>query len=381
METAVYILTTMVVLETAQHVLNIGQGIAEIDMSALTLHQIKNTVKRIEGKVDRILQEPLNTAKRFFDNAIIEITNKSYNDAYQTLDRVIENAMKGLDYACDSVESFEECAKATKLIVFSTILRHSYDEGRRCFKPIFMLSEEKQKLIGDKLESIVEELSKRKDKVKTTGIFGIKAKKSRVQNMFDSVLKIVYPYVSQARKWTDMKRKVEKKVKLPLMPKYLPDGKEDSAEMIVGVRDGSSVVRVNVWREKDIVYCKYGAKTFRKTIKHKPELLMLELDPCPGPITLSFTGDAAEKWAAYQGEYHLTDQEHNGAPVYRNSHDTYLYTFEDGTWRAGYVIGGYGIIQSVETGAACPAAVTQWQWLCNGVWHSGDIAATCTDHI
>ena len=61
METTVYILTTMVVLETAQHVLNIGQGIAEIDMSALTLHQIKNIVKRIEGKVDRILQEPLNT--------------------------------------------------------------------------------------------------------------------------------------------------------------------------------------------------------------------------------------------------------------------------------------------------------------------------------
>ena len=70
-ETAVYVLTTMVVLETAQHVLNIGQGIAEVDMSALTLHQIKNTVKRIEGKVDKILKEPLNSAKFYFDNAII----------------------------------------------------------------------------------------------------------------------------------------------------------------------------------------------------------------------------------------------------------------------------------------------------------------------
>ena len=132
-------------------------------------------------------------------------------------------------------------AKATRLIVFSTILRHSYDKGRRCFQPIFTLSEEKQKLIGDKLELIVEELSKRKDKVKT-GILGTKAKKSRVQNMFDSVLKIVYPYVSHARKWTDMRRKVAKTVRLPLMPKYLPDGKGDSAEMIVGVRDARQVV-------------------------------------------------------------------------------------------------------------------------------------------
>ena len=276
------------------------------------------------------------------------------------LDKVIENAMKGLDYAGDSVESFEECAKATRLIVFSTILRHSYDEGRRCFKPIFMLSEEKQKLIGDKLEAIVEELSKRKDKVKTTGIFGIKAKKSRVQNMFDSVLKIVYPYVSQARKWTDMKRKVRCSVKLPLMPKYLPDGKEDSAEMIVGVRDGSSAVRVNVWREKDIVYCKYGAKTFRKTIKHEPKLLMFGLDQCPGPITLRLTGAAAKEWPLDQGEYHLTDQEHNGAPVYRNSHGRYLYTYGDGTWRADYEIGTSGYIRCVDTGAACPGAVTQW---------------------
>ena len=124
-------------------------------------------------------------------------------------------------------------------------------------------------------------------------------------------------------------------------------------------------MKVNVWREADKVCCKYEAKTFRKTIKHEPELLMLELDKCPGPITLRFTGDAAEKWPSCHGEYHLTDQEHNGAPVYRNSHDTYLYTFEDGTWRTYYRIGGYGIIRSVETGAVCPAAVTQWQWRCN----------------
>ena len=108
------------------------------------------------------------------------------------------------------------------------------------------------------------------------------------------------------------------------------------------------------------------------------------LDPCPGPITLRLTGAAAKEWPEYQGEYVLTDQEHNGAPVYRNSHAKYLYTYGDGTCRAGYEIGdsGIDIIRSVETDAACPGAVTQWQWLSYG-WHSGDIAATCctcTDH-
>ena len=300
------------------------------------------------------------------------------------LDKVIENVMKGLDYAGNSVESFEECAKATRLIVFSTILRHSYDEGRRCFKPIFMLSEEKQKLIGDKLESIVEELERRKANVRIR-IFE-KKDKSKVQNMFDSVLKIVYPYASHARKWTDMVREVEKKVKLPLMPKYLPDGKEDSAEMIVGVRDESSVVKVNVWREKDKVCCKYETKTFRKAIKQESELvnILWVLYLCPGPITLSFTETVDIKRPEYEGEYVVTDQKHNGAPVYKTSHakSKYLYTYGDGTWRADYEIGTSGYIRSVETGAACPAAVSQWHWLYRGKWKSGDIAATCkANHI
>ena len=107
------------------------------------------------------------------------------------------------------------------------------------------------------------------------------------------------------------------------------------------------------------------------------------LDPCPGPITLRLTGAAAKEWPEYQGEYVLTDQGHNGAPVYRNSHGRYLYTCGDGTWHAGCGIGDSGLIRSVETGAACPASVTQWQWLYRGEWYSGDIAATCTctDHI
>ena len=122
----------------------------------------------------------------------------------------------------------------------------------------------------------------------------------------------------------------------------------------------------------------------KASLKHEHELVNIVCEfPCPGPITLRFTGDAAEKWPSFHGEYHLTDQEHNGAPLYRNSHGYYLYTFEDGTWRTDYRIGDKALIRSVETDAACPAAVTQWQWWYNGEWHSGDIAATCTytDHV
>ena len=121
----------------------------------------------------------------------------------------------------------------------------------------------------------------------------------------------------------------------------------------------------------------------KASLKHEHELVNIVCEfPCPGPITLRLTGAAAKEWPLDQGEYHLTDQEHNGAPVYRNSHGRYLYTYGDGTWRADYEIGTSGYIRSVETGAACPAAVSQWHWLYRGKWKSGDIAATCkANHI
>ena len=64
-QSAAYI-TTMVVLEVAQDILNVGSAAYKIDMTALTLHQIKDTVDRIEKKVDKLLREPLETALSLF---------------------------------------------------------------------------------------------------------------------------------------------------------------------------------------------------------------------------------------------------------------------------------------------------------------------------
>ena len=49
-QSAAYI-TTMVVLDVAQDILNVGSAASKIDMTALTLHQIKETVERIEKKL------------------------------------------------------------------------------------------------------------------------------------------------------------------------------------------------------------------------------------------------------------------------------------------------------------------------------------------
>ena len=187
----------MVVLEVAQNILNIGSTAYKIDMTALTLHQIKDTVERIEKKVDKLLKEPLETALTFFNHAANEIICESFEDAHETLQKVIDNAIKGLNLVKGqniSIESFVEYLKAARLIVFSTILRYSYKKEEKVFVPYFLLSSKAQMLIAVKLEAVVKDCLEQKENVNIKTLFiENEEKKSVVQDMLDSLLKVTYP--------------------------------------------------------------------------------------------------------------------------------------------------------------------------------------------
>ena len=110
---------------------------------------------------------------------------------------------------------------------------------------------------------------------------------------------------------------------------------------------------------------------------------------CCKSVTLFFTGAAArfEKWPKYLGSYEVTGEEHEGSggeehegEVYSNSDGIYLYRHSDGRWRVGGMVDGRigfsGNIWSVGT-AECPASISQWQYLADFNWHSGDITIDC----
>ena len=103
---------------------------------------------------------------------------------------------------------------------------------------------------------------------------------------------------------------------------------------------------------------------------------------CSGPITLSANGKAAEEWPGLLGRYVATGEAHEGAAVYRKSHEGNLYRHSDGTWNVcKYGIGGgSGNIRSIDT-AECPASIRQWQYS-NAIvaMFSGDIRAQCSVH-
>ena len=94
---AVTFVSVFAILEFAENVLNIGSGFTKLDLSKITLSQIKETVVRIEGKVDRLLEAPLKNAKDHCNSAISYVSNQMNKEAFQYFDKVVDNATTALN--------------------------------------------------------------------------------------------------------------------------------------------------------------------------------------------------------------------------------------------------------------------------------------------
>merc|ERR1712126_335307 len=136
-----------------------------------------------------MLKEPLNTAIDFFNAAMKEIKHRSFKDAYNSLDKVIDNATKAFYYVSGekvSIECFEESIKAIQLLIFSRISRYSYNYEQNCFLPYPTLSVETISLIGDSLEDLVKKSLRQKKNV-TKSFFSKTEDKGKIQDILDQV--------------------------------------------------------------------------------------------------------------------------------------------------------------------------------------------------
>ena len=259
------------------------------------------------------------------------------------------------------------------------------------FLPPDKLSQQKLDFILPELEEIISGMARQKDnvKLKSFGLFTV-AKKSDVQDLLDSILKIAYPYISQARKLSDMNKQLEysrsgASLKFSLLPEALPMGYEDKTPVIVGFHTNKngqkSVVKVNVWRSLKFVWYERKDAKFYKPITSESAPVDMEdaKSGHPGPFTLSATGRAAEKWPWFLGDYNLTEEEHSGRPVYRNSKGRPLYA-TDGGWEVGFRVGDSIPYLRSTSPAPSPALCQHWQYsdsvLGRAPWIDGDITVT-----
>ena len=82
-----------------------------------------------------------------------------------------------------------------------------------------------------------------------------KAKKK--QDILDRLLQSAYPFISEGRGLTSPLNELELPSQLRVLPKFLPEGREDAASLIIGQLE-SCQVKVGVWREEDCVFCSFG---------------------------------------------------------------------------------------------------------------------------
>ena len=237
------------------------------------------------------------------------------------------------------------------------------------------------------LEDIISRSSAQKSnvKVKSFGFFTSDSKKSEVQDLLDSILKIAYPYISQARKLTDMTKQVEYSssgngLKFSLLPEALPVGYEDKTPVIIGFQTNKigikSVVKVQVWRGNQSVYCEYKDVMFSKPITGETAPVKMEDAVCHRPLTISATGKALAWWSGWFGDFTITGEEHEGRLVYKNSEEppAYIFSEEDGTWAVSSVIGySQPVVRSIKA-AVIPTLCCNWEYQDKKHnWYQGDI--------
>ena len=234
--------------------------------------------------------------------------------------------------------------------------------------------------IRRELEDIISRSSAQKDnvKLKSFGLFTV-AKKSEVQDLLDSILKTAYPYISQARKLTDMNKELEysldsgTSLNFSLLPELLPEGYDDKSSVIVGNQNDKngtkSVVKIHVWRAGKFVWYEHKDAMFYKIISSESEPVNME-DAESGHVayTISATGKAKEKWKGCLGNFTLVEKEHRGRPVYMQS-GLYLHSLESGAWGVSANVENSQPLYRSTTASSSPALCHQWQY--SDAWGGG----------
>ena len=272
-----------------------------MDMTGLTLAQIKESIKRIEGKIDVLLETPLKLAKDRFRAALNMISNKDPKKAYETLKDVLDHGTQAFYYMDSedmSFKSFEACIQATQLLIFSNIARFSYDESSGSFLPFLTQSIQKKNMTATELIDIVDRCLENRNCVKKESLFSRSSDhKSKVQDTLDTILQVTYPFISEGKGWTKSTTKYDLKdntVTIKVMPKYLPMGDEDKTTLIIGVYiQKKKYQKVEIWRSKNEVFVSGYGKNYSKNISSETEMMEFCIKPL---ISITSTGARLNKF-------------------------------------------------------------------------------------
>ena len=258
-QTGVFVLTKAAILETAQLV-GIGAGLAKIDLMSFEMAQLKKQVEEINAKLDVILSAPLKLAVDFFGKAMRHMESENIAGVIKEMEKVKDHAMQAFRYAegqgPKKTENLKNAVLAKQLVILAEILVESYNQ--KTIVPFSLLDEKKKKAIASLIEDEITNMQIFHNSYSGSMLTFNKAEKAKKkQDILDRLLQSAYPFISEGRGLTSPSTELELPSVLRVLPNFLPEGKEDSASLIIGQQKGRQV-KVGVWREEDHVLCSFG---------------------------------------------------------------------------------------------------------------------------
>ena len=308
------------VMDVSLRIADVGTGFAKIDMAGLTLARIHHIVENIEKKVNIVLDTPLKLAMSFVRTALNMIRVQKYKEAYDQFDKVYQESSRAFQYFVQkerSIGNFKDCVRATKLNIFSKLMRFSYDDNGCVFRPFHLLGRGAKDLIVMELEDQVKEMLLLENELKPSLIarlsFSTRRERCERRDLLDSVLKLAYPYISEGKGWTSAWSKLPAAdwLEITVRPEFVPEGWEDKTSVLIG-NCGDGTVQVEMWRTEQGIHVSNTAEVFQ--VDDTSEEMQIKI-PGQLPLMLISSGLAAELQGDLLGEY-LPVREEAESPLY-----------------------------------------------------------------
>ena len=156
-------------------------------------------MKKIDENVTIILDAPLDETFELFESLSIQMENKLYVEAYDTLKDIRKEGLTALVHSNRkeiSLEAYEKIINVAKIMMIANILYYSYIEDQKMFFPFEMLPSSEKNAIGKEIEKLLRKLAELKGKVNVKKMLRENMKKkSKLQNLYDSFLTVAYQYI------------------------------------------------------------------------------------------------------------------------------------------------------------------------------------------
>ena len=354
-QSASYILSSAAVLQIAQSVFDLGSGFDGFNLQGLKIHQIKQSIEKVQKKIDKMMLNPLHVAYEMFKTGYNEIEAKRFEEAQKSFTTVIEKANEGLENLQDKsikIGTFKFCVHALKMIMCSKINKYCYNLKTNSFLPYFNLTKSDQMLIAKELENLSNKCIALKENVKVKPTIFTNKKEEKVyreesQNILNNFLQTCYPYMSNGFEWTRSDSQIKSStIKIQVKTVYLPDGEENKSKLQVGVmEDSNEIITVCVWVSDQKLYVQHKGLV----IVSEEETDLMEVEFGVIPVVIFSTGGAAQHCGEYLGQYNCAG-EYNGRPYYRqfdtvgNTHPGCLFShlnpgYSLPHWYVGSILG------------------------------------------